>query len=68
MVTKEYKQIGCMDVEPSAGCAFQVRAETEEEIFRLGAEHGKIVHNMEAMSPELVTKFKAAVKTVKVEV
>lgn len=69
MVTKEYKQIGCMDVDPSVGCAFQVRAETDEELSRLCAEHGKFVHNMDmaTMPPDMIAKFKAAVKTVKVE-
>ena len=68
MVTKEYKQIGCMDVDPSACCAFQVRTETEDELWKLTSEHGKFAHNLEAIPPELAAKLKAAVKTVKVEV
>lgn len=40
-MTKQYKQLGCLDVEPNAGCAFQVRAETEDEVMRLVAEHEK---------------------------
>lgn len=70
MVTKEYKQVACLDFDPGCGCGFQVRTETEEELFRLGAEHGKLVHNMDmaTIPPDMVAKFKAAVKTVKVEV
>ncbi len=68
MTTKQYKQLGCLDVEPKMGCAFQVRAETEGEVMRLAAEHGKIVHNMTAMPPELAAKAKAAIKTVAVNV
>jgi predicted small metal-binding protein len=68
MAKKQYKQLGCLDVDPRAGCAFQVRAETEEEVMRLGAEHGKLAHKMEAMPPEVLTQIKAAIKTVTVEV
>lgn len=68
MVTKEYKQVECLDFDPGCGCGFLVRAETEKEVLHLAAEHGKFVHNIEAIPPELATKFRAAVKTVKVEV
>jgi len=36
MATKQYKQLGCLDVDASAGCGFQVRAETEAEVLKLG--------------------------------
>lgn len=39
MAKKEYIQLGCMDVDAKADCAFQVRAKTEEEVLRLGSEH-----------------------------
>lgn len=68
MATKQYKQLGCLDVDPKAGCAFQVRAETEEEVLRLGAEHGKMAHKMAALPPEMAAKVKAAIKTVTVDV
>lgn len=68
MATKQYKQLGCLDVDPNCGCAFQVRAETEEEVLRLGAEHGKVAHNMPAIPPEFAAKIKAAIKTVTVNV
>jgi len=68
MATKQYKQLGCMDVDPSAGCAFLVRAETEEEVMRLGAEHAKICHKMSALPPDMAVKVKAAIKTVAVTV
>jgi predicted small metal-binding protein len=68
MAKKQYKQLGCMDVDPNAGCAFQVRAETEEEVLRLGAEHGKIAHKMGSLPPEMAAKVKAAIKTVTVDV
>jgi predicted small metal-binding protein len=68
MAQKQYKQLGCLDVDPRAGCAFQVRAETEEEIMRLGAEHGKLAHKMDSMPPDMLSKVKAAIKTVTVDV
>lgn len=68
MATKQYKQLGCLDVDPKAGCAFQVRAETEEEVMRLAAEHGKSAHKMAALPPDMAAKVKAAIKTVTVNV
>ena len=35
MATKQYKQLGCLDVQPAGGCGFQVRAETEAEVLQL---------------------------------
>jgi predicted small metal-binding protein len=68
MATKQYKQLGCLDVDPSAGCAFMVRAETEDEIMRLGNEHAKICHKMSAIPPDMAAKIKAAIKTVPVNI
>ncbi len=65
---KQYKQLGCLDVDASAGCAFQVRAETEEEILRLGAVHAQECHHMDSMPPEMAAKIKAAIKNVTVKV
>lgn len=68
MATKQYKQLGCMDVDPTAGCAFQVRAETEAEVLKLGAMHAKECHKMDSLPPEMAAKVKAAIKTVPVTV
>ena len=68
MAKKEYKQLGCLDVDAKAGCAFQVRAETEEEVLRLGGEHAKLAHKMERMPPDMMAKVKGAIKTVTVDV
>ena len=45
MATKQYKQLGCLDVDPKAGCAFQVRAETEAEMMQQVALHAKQCHS-----------------------
>jgi predicted small metal-binding protein len=68
MATKQYKKLGCMDVNPAGGCAFEVRAETEEEVLRLTADHGKVAHNMASIPPEIAAKIKSAIKTVPVTV
>ena len=68
MATKQYKQLGCLDVDTKAGCAFQVRAETEAELFQLVAMHAKLCHKIDSLPPEMAAKAKAAVKTVTVTV
>ena len=68
MVTKRYKQLGCLDVNAKAGCAFQVRAETEAELFQLVAMHARQCHKLDSLPPEIAAKAKAAIKTVIVTV
>jgi predicted small metal-binding protein len=68
MATKQYKQLGCLDVDPNGQCAFQIRAETEDEVMRLVAEHGKSCHKMASIPPDMAAKVKAAIKTVPVSV
>jgi predicted small metal-binding protein len=68
MPTKQYKQLGCLDVDASAGCAFQVRAETEAEMLQQVALHAKECHKLESLPPGMVAKVKAAIKTVTVTV
>ena len=68
MTSKQYKKLGCMDVDPKGGCAFEVRAETEEEVMRLTADHAKHAHHMTSMPPEMAQKIKGAMKTVSVSV
>lgn len=68
MATKQYKQLGCLDVDPTGQCAFQIRAETEDEVMRLVAEHGKACHQMTSIPPDMAAKVKASIKTVPVSV
>ena len=68
METKQYKQLGCLDVNPQGDCAFQVRAATEEEVLRLGAEHAKHCHSAEMLPPDMAQQVNAAIKTVTVNV
>ena len=56
MATKEYKKLGCLDVNPTGGCAFEVRAETEEEVMRLTGDHAKNAHKMASIPPEMASR------------
>jgi predicted small metal-binding protein len=67
MAKKNYKQLGCLDVDPNGGCAFLVRAETEDEVMRLTGDHAKVAHKMAVPPPEVLAKVKAAIKTVTVD-
>ncbi|MBA5866954.1 MAG: DUF1059 domain-containing protein [Nitrospira sp. CR1.3] len=67
MAKKNYKQLGCLDVDPNGGCAFMVRAETEDEVMRLAGDHAKIAHKMVSPPPEVLAKVKAAIKSVTVD-
>jgi predicted small metal-binding protein len=68
VASKQYKKLGCLDVNPAGGCAFEVQAETEEEVMRLTADHGKVAHKMTAIPPDMAAKIKGAIKTVSVNV
>ncbi|CAG1007419.1 hypothetical protein BURK1_03397 [Burkholderiales bacterium] len=68
MPSKQYRKLGCLDVNPTGGCAFEVRAETEEEVMRLVADHAKHAHKMDNPAPEMVKKIKGAMKSVSVTV
>ena len=67
MAKKQYKQLGCLDVDPKGGCAFQVRAETEDEVMRLAGEHAKVAHKLSCLPPDMAAKVKGAIKTVSVD-
>lgn len=68
MAAKQYRKLGCLDVSPAGGCAFEVRAETEEEVLRMVADHGRAMHQMTSVPPDLAAKIKAAIKNVSVNV
>ncbi len=62
MAQKQYKQLSCRDA--GADCDFLVRAETEEEVMKVAAEHGARVHGMNDMTQELGKKIKSQIKDV----
>jgi len=68
MPTKQYKELGCLDVHPAGGCGFQVRTETEAELMQLVATHAKQCHKLDSIPQEMAAQVKAAIKTVTVTV
>jgi predicted small metal-binding protein len=64
MAQREYKQLNCRD--SGVQCDFLVRAETEEEVMQVAAAHGARVHGMKEITPELKSKMKSLIKTVRV--
>ena len=54
------KVVRCRDV--GFDCDGVVRAETEEEVLRQVAAHAKAVHNVEAVSAEVVEKVKKVMR------
>lgn len=54
------KVITCRDV--GVDCDFVARGETEDEVLRLCAEHGRKAHGMTEIPKELVQKVRAAIR------
>ena len=52
--------VNCRDV--GADCDFEARADTEEELFKILAEHAKSGHGREEIPPELVEKVRAVIR------
>ena len=54
------KVIRCREV--GFDCDGVIRAETEQEALRLAAEHARTAHGVKEMTPEVVSKVKAAMR------
>lgn len=54
------KIIHCAKVNPASGCGHVIRADSEEELLTLAAEHAK-THGMEP-TPELVAMVKSNIE------
>jgi predicted small metal-binding protein len=57
-----------MRTNPASGCAFEVQAETEEEVMRLTGDHARTAHNMTSIPPEVASKIRSMITTVTVTV
>jgi len=53
------KILRCKDV--GFDCEGVIRAETEEEVLKMAAEHAQSVHNLNELSDEVVEKVRAAI-------
>ena len=54
------KVIHCSDM--GADCDFVARGATLDEVLAVGAEHGKEVHGITEITPEMVEKVKSVVR------
>jgi predicted small metal-binding protein len=54
------KVVRCRDV--GFNCEGVVRAETEEEVLKQVAVHARTVHNLEAVSEEVVAKVRQVMR------
>jgi len=68
MATKQYRKLGCLQANPVGGCAFEVQAETEQEVMRLTADHARNAHNMTSIPPETASRLRSMIQTVTVNV
>ena len=54
------KVIRCGDM--GSDCDFVARGETLEDVMEIGAVHGKEVHGIEELTPEMVEMVKSIVR------
>jgi len=55
------KLIDCGRVNPASGCSHLIRADTEEEVLQLAAEHAR-EHGIREVTPELLAQVKANIQ------
>jgi predicted small metal-binding protein len=53
------KVLKCADVVP--GCNVELRGSSEDEVLKKANDHAKSAHNMHTMSPEVLSKVRAAI-------
>lgn len=59
--TREAKHIACAEIVPD--CSFTASAPTEEELLKKVVAHAARDHGITELTPELVAKVKAAIKS-----
>ena len=59
------KVLNCGDVRP--GCDFQIRGDSEEEIFRKAAEHARTAHGLQNIPIDLLQQVRDAIRDVPAE-
>jgi len=55
------KVLRCGDL--MAGCPYEARGKTEEDVLRQAAKHAAEVHNLKEITPDLVAKVKSKIRT-----
>ncbi len=54
------KVINCSDM--GSDCTFVARGETVDEVMEIGAAHGKEVHDIEELSPEMIKMVESLIR------
>ena len=62
MAGRIYREISCQDA--GADCDFMVRAETQDELLKIVADHACRSHNLCEFSPDLREKVLTHMRTV----
>ncbi len=57
------KILECAKVDPSSGCKYVVRGETEEEVLQKASEHAK-EHGIREVTPEMMKRVKESIRNV----
>ena len=57
------KILECAKVDPSSGCTYVVRGETEEEVLQKASEHAK-EHGIREVTPEMIKRVKESIQNV----
>ena len=58
------KKFECKDI--GVNCGWKCQAENDQEILRQVEEHGRQVHGMQQIDPELRSRIQAKIKEVQV--
>ncbi len=54
------KVINCSDM--GSDCTFVARGETVDEVMEIGAAHGKEVHDIQELSPEMIKMVESLIR------
>jgi len=54
------KVLRCNDIV--GNCDFVARGDTEQEVLAQAADHGRSVHNINDITPELLSKVQSAIR------
>jgi len=57
------KILECAKVDPSSGCTYVVRGETEEEVLQKASEHAK-EHGIREVTPEMIKRVRESIQNV----
>jgi predicted small metal-binding protein len=55
------KEMRCSDLMP--GCSFVATGATDDEVLTKAAQHAREKHDITEMTPDLVSKVRAAIRT-----